>query len=69
MRDGAIDILVATPVIEVGIDIQTHPLWLLKVPSDSVFAQLHQLRGRVGRAGQRHIACCSHQKVLKQLSD
>lgn len=52
MRDGQLDVLVATPVIEVGIDIPQASVITITSAERFGLAQLHQLRGRVGRAGQ-----------------
>lgn len=52
-RDGAYDILVSTQVVEVGIDIPTATVIVIEGAERFGFAQLHQLRGRVGRSQQQ----------------
>ncbi|WP_105316658.1 ATP-dependent DNA helicase RecG [Thermus tenuipuniceus] len=70
-RKGEFDLLVSTTVVEVGVDIPRASLIIVENAERFGLAQLHQLRGRVGRGGLEGYAILisgeASQKTLKRL--
>ena len=71
MSDGEIDILVCTTIIETGIDIANVNTLIIEDADRFGLAQLHQLRGRVGRANRHAFAYLTFRrgKVLSEIAE
>jgi ATP-dependent DNA helicase RecG len=63
-RDGALDVLVATTVIEVGVDVPRATIMVVEHAERFGLAQLHQLRGRIGRGRERATCLLLYQGPL-----
>ncbi|MGE4596376.1 MAG: ATP-dependent DNA helicase RecG [Methylophilaceae bacterium] len=67
-QENKIQVLVATTVIEVGVDVPNATLMVIENSERMGLSQLHQLRGRIGRGGKEGVCILLYQKKLSGIA-
>ena len=67
-RKGEVELLVATTVIEVGVDVPDATLMIIENAERLGLAQLHQLRGRIGRSNRHSVCVLMYQSPLSSVA-